>query len=324
MFPGNQHPKKGGTPMDHSTPLKTALRGLAATTLVGGALGLAACGDSDSGSDDGTGTLSVDVTDAPVDSAEEVVVRFDSVEIKPAGEDAQWQTFNFDSPKKIDLLAYQGDKSAKLLDGVEVESGDYAQIRLTGSQGEAGESTVVLEAGGEHNLFIPSFDQTGLKLTKGFSVPENGDADYTLDFDLKKSLHKTGEGRYILRPTVRLVDNAEVGHIAAEVDGMGNCPSGADDGPAIYVFEGSDVDADDVDGNEPEPVTTAMLKDGDKDSTYTGTAGFLTTGTYTVAFTCQGANDAIDADDDLAFQGSENMDVQAGQTVTYSHTVTAQ
>ena len=296
--------------MTESFPLKSICQGIAATALIGGALGLAGCSDAGSGSSDGASTLTLGVTDAPVDSAEHVWIRFDSAAIKPAGENAKWKTFTFDSPKKIDLLAYQGDKRAKLLDGVEVPPGEYAQIRLEGSQGQGGESTVVLDNNEVHSLFIPSFAQTGYKLTTGFTVPENGGADYTLDFDLRKSLHKTGGGnsgntQYILRPTVRLVDNAQVGHIDAEVDGLSACPNGDSDGPAIYVYEGGGVTADDVDTStdtDTDPVTTANLTDGDSDGTYTGTAGFLATGTYTVAFTCEAGNDANDADDGLSFQ----------------------
>jgi len=309
--------------MTDANPLKTAIRGLAATAVVGGALGLSAC--SGSGSGDDSGTLSVGVTDAPVDSAQEVVVRFDAVEIKPAGGPSE--TIELDSPEDIHLLEQQGANSAALLDGETVDAGEYNWMRLHIDAQETTANSYITTSTGQHSLFIPSGAETGLKLVKGFTVPANGSADFTIDFDLRQSVHEPGQsgGDYILKPALRLVDNTEVGHIAAEVDSIQNCPSGdSSEGPAIYVFEGSDVTADDVDGNDPEPVTTAQLNNEDNDSTFTGTAGFLTAGTYTVAFTCQAANDANDADDNLAFQGSQNMDVQADETVTYSHTVTAQ
>ena len=250
------------------------------------------------------------------------MVQFDAVEIKPA--DGQSTTFPVNEGS-IDLLAQQGENSASLLDGEEVAAGDYNWIRLhiTASQAQPNASYIMI-GDSQYILSIPSAAQTGLKLVSGFTVPENAGADFTIDFDLRKSITKTGSGDYKLRPALRLVNNAEVGHIAAEITGIQNCPNGDTDGPAIYVFEGGGVTPDDVDTSDDQdtdPVTTAKLTDDDTDGTYTGTAGFLTTGTYTVAFTCEAANDVSDADDNLTFEGSQDVNVQADQTVTYSHTV---
>lgn len=306
-------------------PFATYLRGAAITALFGGTLALAAgCGSGDSGS---TGLLGLGVTDAPVDEAEEVVVQFDAVEIKPA--DGESQTFTFDSAKSIDLLAQQGENSASLLDDEEVAAGDYNWMRLhvTASESQM-DSYITLDDGTQHSLSIPSGQESGLKLVRGFTVPANGSADFTIDFDLRKSVHDPESGisggDYLLRPALRLVDNTDVGHIAAEVTDIQNCTNGDADGPAIYVFEGSGVTPDDVnttDDNDIDPVSTAGLTD-DGSGTYTGTAGFLTAGTYTVAFTCQAANDVNDADDNLNFEGTQpDVEVQADQTTTYSHTV---
>lgn len=60
-------------------------------------------------------------------------------------------------------------------------------------------------------------------------------------------------------------------------------------------------------------MTTAFAtRDG---ANYTYTAGFLTAGGYTVAFTCQGANDDPATDDTLAFLAAANVTVEAGTTV---------
>jgi hypothetical protein len=77
-----------------------------------------------------------------------------------------------------------------------------------------------VQGGAGHELTIPSGMQSGLKLNRGFDVPAGGSADFTIDFDLHKSVHMTGSGSYMLRPTLRMVDNIMVGSISGTV----TCP----------------------------------------------------------------------------------------------------
>ena len=146
---------------------------------------LAGCGGGDSST--AQGTLSLGVTDAPVDNANRVVVEFTGVSVKPA--DGEAEVFDFDTPRQIDLLALQGGETELLLDDVVLNAGDYEWIRLTVNAGmNASDSFIELEDGSVHALFIPSGNQTGLKLVRGFVVPVNASADFTIDFDLRKSV----------------------------------------------------------------------------------------------------------------------------------------
>ncbi|MCZ6911650.1 MAG: DUF4382 domain-containing protein, partial [Proteobacteria bacterium] len=72
------------------------------------------------------GTLTVAVTDAPVDSALRVVVFFASVEIKPAS----GESFVVDVNDQIDLLALAGGGSEIILNNIELDAGHYNWIRL--------------------------------------------------------------------------------------------------------------------------------------------------------------------------------------------------
>lgn len=73
---------------------------------------LSACGGG--GSSNGAGSLSVSVTDAPVDGASNVFVEFTGVELKPHS--GQQFSIDFTEPKQIDLLALQGGQRMALLD----------------------------------------------------------------------------------------------------------------------------------------------------------------------------------------------------------------
>ena len=151
--------------------------GTAAITL----LGLAGCGGSGSGT-----MMSLSVADAPVDGAQKVVVVFSGVELT-AGSGSP-VTINFASPKTIDLLNDSGTASAVLF-SQPIPPGSYGQIRLlVVADGDPSNSYIVLSDGSMHGLMVPSGTQTGLKLVSGFTVPDSGVVDYTIDFDLRQAI----------------------------------------------------------------------------------------------------------------------------------------
>ena len=295
--------------------------------LLGAVLAAAGCGGSDNGP--GTGTLSLQITDGAVDSAEHVYIQFSGLEIQGAGGGRTTLYYCQDpadpaktivsrvpcttlpAPKKLDLLALSGGLAETLLNSFTLPAGHYAWIRLMVDTAGTRDSYIVV-GGVEHELTIPSGDETGLKLNRGFNVPDGGSADFTVDFDLRKSVHVTGMGEYLLRPTLRIVDNVLVGAIAGTVNAA-LVPAGCT--PAVYVYEGAGVTPDDIDGTAPDPVTTATVK---LDSgVYKYKAAFLEAGSYTVAYTCQAAMDDPAVNDALVFSGTATVAVAAKTTTVH-------
>ena len=280
-------------------------------TCLGLVLAALLTGCSDDGP--GTGLLTLAVTDAPVDGATAVVVEFTGIEVKPAAKDAV--SFDYDTPRQIDLLALSGTDSEVLLDGAEVPAGHYEWVRLKVNAEDDGvtDSYIDLKDGSRHELDVPSGAETGLKLHSGFNVPAGGAASFTMDFDLRKSVHEPMDAAdsYKLRPTLRIVDNTQVGAIGGTVAAT-LVTSGCS--PAVYVFEGSGVTPDDVDGAAPDPLTTARVELDANSGQYVFTAGFLLPGAYTVAFTCAAAADDPATNDAIAFTGTQSATVTASQT----------
>jgi hypothetical protein len=111
--------------------------------------------------------------------------------------------------------------------------------------------------------------------------------------------------------------NDNVGHITGTVGDISrvdvNCSPDTD--YAVYAFSGADVIADDDDGNDPDPVSTALVEPS---SPFDYTLGFLDAGVYTLAFTCQAVADNVDENnDEIKFIGSSNVIVSAGTTITH-------
>lgn len=290
------------------------IKGFGITAL---AAAVAACGGS--GDSDSTGTVSMDVTDAPTASFTEVVVTFTGITLKPA--DGEAIEFSFDEAKTLNLLTLQGGESAPLLDGEEVLAGDYEWVRLTL---DVDNSYVTEDDGSEKTLFIPSGAQTGLKLVSGFTVAQGGENNFTIDFDVRKSIvnpQGNGVADYFLKPALRLVDNLQVGSITGLVDysninsirisddAQENCAEGYEG--SVYVYEGADAELSDlnVTNEEGNPLMVVPVELDDESGLYSYKAAFLTEGDYTVSYSCQ--VDDNEADDDIEFDGTQNVTVEA-------------
>jgi hypothetical protein len=285
---------------------------------------LGACGGGTDNTDgNGVGHIDLSITDAPIDGAEQVVVEFTGVEIQS---DLGRYTMNFASPKTIDLLALQGGQRELLLEDYELVEGTHAWIRLkVNAEADGVMDSYIRINGADYELRIPSGAQTGLKLNTPFTVNDGENLDFTIDFDLRKSVRQPrgqtfqGAPVYFLRPTLRLVDASEAGVIAGQIDPLvfnGLACSTPDLGYAVYLYEGA-VSPDDMDGVDPDPITTAAVS-LNATSNYVYTLAFVNPGDYTIAATCMADLDDAEADDAaVVFVGAASVAVTAGVTTTH-------
>jgi hypothetical protein len=275
---------------------------------------LAGCGGSGSdGMQSKTGTLRLGLTDAPVDQADAVVVQFTGVELKPSNGAAFVR--DFPAPKTIDLLALQGTARALLLDGETVPAGDYEWMRLKVNADPVVRDSFVTIGGQECEMRIPSGAETGLKLVRGFTVGVGVITDFTIDFDLRKSIvQPPGQHAdaaacngqvYLLKPALRMVDSLQVGTISGTIDSSllsaPSCVASTAKPGSVYLFgpvtatDPAPIVPDDVDGialDGADPLTSAMVSP----DTFKYTIGFVPVGKYVVAYTCDADDSTIDAD----------------------------
>ena len=177
------------------------------------AAGIAACGGGSDGTGtaDSTGTVNVGLTDAPVDSAQEVNIEVDALVLQHSN--GERSRFEFDMAEPVNLLTLTGGTVMSLLADEEVAAGDYSWMRL-----ELGDGNTIVIDGGVYDLTTPS--ARGVQ-TSGFIVPAGGEINLTIDFDVRKSIvnPQNNPDVYRLKPVIRLVDNSEVGTIAGTVAG---------------------------------------------------------------------------------------------------------
>jgi Domain of unknown function (DUF4382) len=263
---------------------------------------LAGCGG---GGSSPTSTLNLGLTDAPISGATKAWISFAGVEVKPVNGNPI--DFTFSPAQGFDLLSLQNGVTATFLNGKTIPAGQYEWVRLM-VDATAG-SSYIIDSTGQHNLTIPSGAETGLKLNQGFTMPVGGVADFTVDFVLSKSIiAPPGQSPdYVLKPVLRLVDNAQVGTIAGSfqsstLSAQSGCGTHA---PVVYIYPGSGVTPDDVynpiNGATDAPTTPAEVEPLvtataalNSSSVYAYSVPLLTTGTYTVAFTCDPDDPNVD------------------------------
>lgn len=182
------------------------------------ALPLAACGDGASVQD--SGTLSLELTDAPGDFTQARVVIEEITVVGDEGDDGSGVVV-LDEPFSTDLLELANDV-ATLIEDVTIPGGTYSQLRLVipdaciGIEQEGGGEMIYATAGFEDcgtpdgNLQTPSFDTSGLKINlPGGALEVDGDAHILLlDFDVSESFgHQAGNsGMWVMNPVIRAED----------------------------------------------------------------------------------------------------------------------
>jgi hypothetical protein len=275
-----------------------------------------------------TGFVNIDITDAPVDIVTEVWVEFSGVAIKPR--DAGILEFEFNEPLHIDLLTLRGENTSSLLTNQAVPRGSYNWIRLAVNADADGvfDSYIMTETGAMMELVVTS--QEGLQLGGGFTITSGQASNFVIDWDLRKGLTRPNgqDMEWMLRPALRITDLAESGTISGMVDeGMvtgGTCTSNLaeDTGNSVYIFDGHDATladiqtgASDVVAVETDPVVTAAVTQ-DENGLYSYSAAYMSTGDYTVAFTCQSLNDEPGVIDGLEFSEPQNVTVNNGLDTT--------
>ena len=117
---------------------------------------------------------------------------------------------------EVDLTELKGE-SILLVSSELLPSGKYTQLRVF-----LEDQAIIVVIGEEglegYDLNIPSVGQTGIKLIHPFEITSDRITELTLDFDAKRSIIKTGNGEYKLKPVIGIIssygqDELELGSI---------------------------------------------------------------------------------------------------------------
>ncbi|MCH1924671.1 DUF4382 domain-containing protein [Shewanella sp. C32] len=303
---------------------------------------LTGCGGSDSPAEPevAMSRVSFAVSDAPVDSAEQVVVAFDQIELIRNGEEnivLDVQGENGATFRQIDLLQYQGSDSTLIVSNEPIPTGSYDNLILHVLDESSGSdlSYVVNDNGQQIPLKQPS---NRLRLG-GFTVAADSVQQFTIEFNLRQSLVENQNGqRYNLKPHgVTIVNNAEVASISGTVDVSLFNTEGCsfEQGNFVYLYPGHGLtntlaDLYDPEVNTTEIVVPAVMAYTSAPVTYAEgnfadyQFGFIPAGDYTIAFSCSPIADDPEQFDGISIPNPagqvHEITVTAGQTTTQNFT----
>ena len=175
--------------------------------LLASGFSLLSCTKTGNQSSSGNAKLEVYLADDP-GNYEQVVIDVKDVQINVTNDSTgAWQSLSTVKAGSYDLLKLVNDDDT-LLANSDIPSGMIHQMRLI-----LGPDNYVVLNGQQIPLETPSAQQSGLK----FNVQQNVSAGIlykiTLDFDAGKSIVKTGNSKYILKPVIRTVLTAVGGSI---------------------------------------------------------------------------------------------------------------
>jgi len=159
----------------------------------------------------GTGTLTLYLSDAPID-AENITGVYITINEIQYHLDGQWITCEeFVGNQTYNLLELTGG-NITLLGGFTLPAGNYTQIRFMldipemGSHKTNSGCYVEFADNSTEPLFVPNGGETGYKAIGQFTVPVNGTVEVTADFDVREAVIVAGSS-YILEPAVKLIVN---------------------------------------------------------------------------------------------------------------------
>jgi hypothetical protein len=249
-------------------------------------------------------------TDPPADPGI-VAVQVNLLGLEFRRNDGSTPTLEFRTGELVDLLDLRDGDPLRLFTDEQLPAGQYTGVRLLFDDDDG--DNAVTTGDGEFPLLLVE----GSFAAVDFSVEDEEDSRETLSLvlDLRQSLDFDGAvDEYALTPRLRVVRTDEAARIEGTV--AVTCPLGTSlaEGGAIYLFAGTDVLPDDLDGANAEPLATTGVVDS-------GVAGFqyalrfLPAGDYTLALTCRGNEEALGVDDDLDFGNVGNVEVGEGDAV---------
>src|SRR5574343_275813 len=169
-----------------------------------------ACKKPDTGSSSNTSPqtgFEMRMTDAPGD--------YDQVNVEITGAEVHsdvngWTKLNVKAGV-YNLLDLTNGKDTLIANG-QVAVGTVSQIRLY-----LGSNNSVKFKGNVYPLKTPSGQQSGLKLQVNATLTAGINYSMLLDFDADKSIVQTGDGKFLLKPVIRVVNKSVDGAISGVV-----------------------------------------------------------------------------------------------------------
>ncbi|PZF74908.1 DUF4382 domain-containing protein [Taibaiella soli] len=193
-------------------------------------MGLFACKKDSSSSGGGYSSstnakVTMHLTDGPA-TYDAVYLNVQEVQVNVSN--GSWISMTPVRPGLYNILNFRNGLDT-MLGWVEIPAGTISQMRLI-----LGDGNYVVVNGVDYPLTTPSAQESGLKLNINQTLVAGNSYDFWIDFDAARSIHQTGNGKYMLKPVMRAYSELTDGRIKGYA-----LPPAA--GITVYAINGTDT-----------------------------------------------------------------------------------
>ncbi len=280
---------------------------------------LASCGGtSDPAAIEPAGTLTLAITDGPMEQAQEVVFHVTHVDMGHAdGSVTRLELMN--GPHDIDLMQLQNGMTHDLLNNAAVPAGNFEWMELGI---DLQQSHFGGQSGGQHGMTMGAGHP--LRANAQFQIMNGEHVEFVMDFDLRLGIQQHEMGgmmgmQYELHEGMDLMNVADAGGLSGAIDislvDVNNpaCDP-AEGGNLAYLFDASVGQPDDLAVTDTDgfagPVATDIVELHPGVGEYRYHFGFVLAGSYRVGFSCSGEWDE-EGDDDYPTDPDGQFDFHA-------------
>lgn len=225
------------------------------------------------------------------------------------------ERLEFNDPVSVNLANLVRGNVFRLFTDEQLPDGHYTGARLIFDTSNDSEPTVGFLDGTQIDLNLGTAEFSAVDFT--VSKDDSTNDSIVLTLDLRQSLaFDDNTDEFTLTPIARAVRPEDTGQLSGVA--TANCVFGeVSQGGAVYLFTNPDVQPDDYDGAEAEPyLTTAIEFISGSAAPPSYSFQFLPEGDYTLVMTCSGNRENGLANDDVRFQFSFNVNIDAEQQET--------
>lgn len=299
--------------------MKKAVSGLALLSLLTVPLmSLEGCGcgfDCGNDSSPKITTLDLGFSDESVEQLKQVVIEVDRISFRRTGaEDVVVDSFTIEElgltgvdSFQVDLLQYRGLKQLLVIENLELDTANYSELLIDVLDDDINRSYVQ-----ESDDSLKPIDVAGSVLSLPGPALVSGDQQFTVAFSLARALHYR-EDTDVYRLTtegIRVIDDASAASLSGRVDNSLfdttiPCDTKAEptSGNRVYLYAGTalapdslaDVFTGDSTTGIPNgaraPYAVAALAEDTLTGSWQYAIGFLEPGDYSLAFSCNAADD---------------------------------
>lgn len=165
-----------------------------------------------SSNDTSTTTVNVRLVDAPV-AYDKVYIDIQDVQLKVSNvaSDTGWYSLNVPRKGIYNILDFRNGIDT-LLGSISIPAGTIGQLRLV-----LGNNNSIVYNGVTSSLQTPSSQQSGLKLQINATFLAGVEYTLWIDFDAAKSIVHTGNNNFILKPVLKVFNQATSGAVSGTI-----------------------------------------------------------------------------------------------------------